>query len=130
MLESLGSKLSLIAWMDMFRIDIVVSELATRDRRHPSKGKGLYLHLSSLLNYALITDQKCACLRWRSELCSITYGQPTSIRLPVHQELTEILMYFIYCTLRTQHILDSSLTSRCFAKTGKKWVRSNAELSQ
>ncbi|CAB3237702.1 unnamed protein product [Arctia plantaginis] len=43
-LESLGSKLSLIAWMDMFRIDIVVSELATRDRRHPSKGKGTQSH--------------------------------------------------------------------------------------
>ncbi|CAH0602822.1 unnamed protein product [Chrysodeixis includens] len=38
-LDSLGSKLSLIAWMDMFRIDIVVSDLAARDRRHTGKGK-------------------------------------------------------------------------------------------
>lgn len=38
-LESLGSRLSLLAWVDMFRIDIVVSDLAARDRRH-SKGKG------------------------------------------------------------------------------------------
>ncbi|XP_069356448.1 bridge-like lipid transfer protein family member 1 [Maniola hyperantus] len=38
-LESLGSKLSLLAWVDVFRIDIVVGELA-RDRRHQnSKGK-------------------------------------------------------------------------------------------
>ncbi|XP_039764683.1 transmembrane protein KIAA1109 homolog isoform X1 [Pararge aegeria] len=37
-LESLGSKLSLLAWVDVFRIDIVVGELA-RDRRHQT-GKG------------------------------------------------------------------------------------------
>ncbi|CAH0602823.1 unnamed protein product [Chrysodeixis includens] len=36
-LDSLGSKLSLIAWMDMFRIDIVVSDLAARDRRHTAQ---------------------------------------------------------------------------------------------
>ncbi|XP_075992779.1 transmembrane protein KIAA1109 homolog tweek [Anticarsia gemmatalis] len=45
-LESLGSKLSLVAWMDMFRIDIVVSELATRDRRHAGKGKASQAHTS------------------------------------------------------------------------------------
>lgn len=40
-LESLGSKLSLLAWVDVFRIDIVVGELA-RDRRHQNnKGKGM-----------------------------------------------------------------------------------------
>lgn len=40
-LESLGSKLSLLAWLDVFRIDIVVSDLAARDRRHANnKGKG------------------------------------------------------------------------------------------
>lgn len=40
-LDSLGSKLSLLAWVDTFRIDIVVGELA-RDRRHQtSKGKGM-----------------------------------------------------------------------------------------
>ncbi|KAJ0182155.1 hypothetical protein K1T71_002877 [Dendrolimus kikuchii] len=40
-LESLGSRLSLVAWVDTFRIDIVVSDLAARDRRHPpAKGKG------------------------------------------------------------------------------------------
>ncbi|OWR42726.1 hypothetical protein KGM_210934 [Danaus plexippus plexippus] len=39
-LESLGSKLSLLALVDVFRIDIVVGELA-RERRHQSnKGKG------------------------------------------------------------------------------------------
>ncbi|KAJ8729122.1 hypothetical protein PYW08_000703 [Mythimna loreyi] len=43
-LDSLGSKLSLIAWMDMFRIDIVVSDLAARDRRHAGKGKGSQPH--------------------------------------------------------------------------------------
>lgn len=41
-LDSLGSKLSLVAWMDMFRIDIVVSDLAARDRRHAGKGKSKY----------------------------------------------------------------------------------------
>ncbi|KAG6441139.1 hypothetical protein O3G_MSEX001705 [Manduca sexta] len=45
-LESLGSKLSLLAWMDMFRIDIVVSDLAARDRRHAAtKGKGNPNHI-------------------------------------------------------------------------------------
>lgn len=39
-LESLGSRLSLLAWVDTFRIDIVVSELPTarRDQRHKPKG--------------------------------------------------------------------------------------------
>ncbi|XP_050552072.1 transmembrane protein KIAA1109 homolog isoform X4 [Spodoptera frugiperda] len=43
-LDSLGSKLSLVAWMDMFRIDIVVSDLAARDRRHAGKGKSPQSH--------------------------------------------------------------------------------------
>ncbi|XP_050361994.1 transmembrane protein KIAA1109 homolog isoform X3 [Nymphalis io] len=44
-LDSLGSKLSLLAWVDMFRIDIVVGELA-RDRRHQnSKGKANHPHV-------------------------------------------------------------------------------------
>lgn len=42
-LESLGSKLSLLAWVDIFRIDIVVSDLlGARDHKH-HKGKGMSL---------------------------------------------------------------------------------------
>nr|XP_049708317.1 transmembrane protein KIAA1109 [Helicoverpa armigera] len=42
-LDSLGSKLSLVAWMDMFRIDIVVSDLAARASRQ-AKGKSSQTH--------------------------------------------------------------------------------------
>ncbi|XP_063358209.1 bridge-like lipid transfer protein family member 1 [Cydia amplana] len=42
-LESLGSKLSLGGIIDVFRIDIVVSEL--KPRRHPTKGKGQPSHI-------------------------------------------------------------------------------------
>ncbi|GBP70037.1 Uncharacterized protein KIAA1109 [Eumeta japonica] len=39
-LESLGSKLSLVAWVDTFRIDIVVSDLAKPEKRSTKSTKG------------------------------------------------------------------------------------------
>ncbi|RVE46725.1 hypothetical protein evm_008645 [Chilo suppressalis] len=43
-LESLGSKLSLLAWVDTFRIDIVVGDLARDRRHHQQKPKGNSSH--------------------------------------------------------------------------------------
>lgn len=39
-LDSLGSNLSLVAWMDTFRIDIVVSDFGKNEKgKNKSKGK-------------------------------------------------------------------------------------------